>query len=68
MDKDIIDYDPIQPDPIAERVRAYTRLISKVELIDDRALRTEGLAMLVALRETIQGKPRGELHSIKREV
>jgi hypothetical protein len=66
-DKEIINYEPPQRDPIAERVRAYTQLICRVELIEDRSLRVEGIAMLTALRETIQGKPRGELHSIKRE-
>ena len=68
VEKEIVNYEPPQQDPVAERVRAYTQLMSRLELIDDRVLRGEGLAMLVALRETIQGKPRGELHSIRREL
>jgi hypothetical protein len=48
-------------DGIAERASAYVRLLDRVDMIRDKALRAEGMSMLKALRTSFKSHPGFEL-------
>lgn len=57
--------DEAYADPYAERVAAFTALLTALVTIDDPELRGEGVRMLTTLRETVKTPPRGQVARVK---
>jgi hypothetical protein len=66
MVDDVEGVDAFSPvDPIAERTRAYEKLLTSVDQVKHVRIRQEGVKMLEAVRSSFHRPPEGEVVQLK---